>query len=160
MLHLTIGNTHISVEQVEETRVRLKTAARWMMLVPANILYSDKKLARTYAIRENYIFVYDEDGDAWMGPAAREVICHIANFGYEEKDYHVPIRGEGQKMGGDPIVIDGFTVAIYPEWLGKKSLQEDLAFWAFLEKERARYYADGRSINDEIKGLKLLGFER
>ncbi len=159
-MHLNIGNTRISVSRKDEPKPRFKDAARWLMPVPKSRTFSDEKLARTYGLRGQYVLVYNEDGDVWMGPALRETIYRLANFGYTNKNHWVPLRGEGQRVAGDPIVVDGFTINVYPEWIGRKSLPEDLEFWALLEKDRIRFYADGRSVENAFRQLTLLPFER
>ena len=57
-------------------------------------------------------------------------------------------------MDGDPLKIDGVTFAVYPEWIGRTSPVDELAFWAFLERTRARVYTErGRSPEEDFRRL-------
>ncbi len=128
------------------------------MEAPRCTVRANKEYARTYAIRKHYLIVYDDEGQAWVGPFHSETLYHIANFGYEKRDYYVPIRGQGEKIAGDPITIDGFTMTNYPAWLGKRSDLEDLEFWAFLEKVWARG-DKGISFKEQLRSVTLAPFE-
>jgi hypothetical protein len=86
--------------------------------------------ARTFAHRNyRYVLVYDPEGVAWLGFLTPEIIENLRAGEYVERNYVLPLCGNGELEAGEPIYLDGYPLYTYPNWMTEQSDIHDLYLW-------------------------------
>jgi hypothetical protein len=110
-----------------------KLDTHWLMRVPMTLM-SGNPMPRSYGTRYNQMLIIDEYFDGWVGLATPEILECLKEGEYVWHDYQIPFRGMGERFGGDPVLVDGFQIDIYPRWMSEGINLPDWEFWARIEK--------------------------
>lgn len=92
--------------------------------------------ARTFAVRNAFVLVIDEKGEAWFGlllPAIKDCLFKAE---YMQRPYIVPVRGQRQSQPGPIYYVNGEDIFVYPSWFSEPEPEnaEDWSAWAKLWK--------------------------
>ena len=110
------------IEELPELGTRL------LLRIPSKRWDIDRRKAgvRTFKTYHEYLLVYDERGDGWIGFIMPETLESLRAGEYVQRGYHVPIRGRGQQIFGDPILLKDRRIDVYPIWMTART---DIREW-------------------------------
>ena len=123
-------------------------STRYLLKIPARVTNFTKGEPRTFGNRYNRLIVFDEKGDGWLGLFMPSTFQGLYDGEYIQQNYWVPFRGSGEAYSGDPVVVNGQKIDIYPIWMN--SSPTDTTEWktwaafekAFDEEHRGVSYSD------------------
>ena len=128
---------------------KLKTL--FLLKIPECVTRFAKGEPRTFGTRYNRLIVFDEKGEGWVGLFMPFTFKGLRDGEYVQKSYWIPFRGPGEAYGGDPAVVDGQKIIIYPTWLSATATDSySWRTWATLEKAFAEAHPRGVSYFDEF----------
>ena len=127
--------------ELEKEEARYREAARSRHAVSAKIPSKSwdvdrrRESIRTFHVYHAYLLVYDERGDGWIGFIMPETLESLRAGEYVQRDYHVPVRGRGQQLFGDPIHLEGRHIDVYPIWMTARTDIHEWHIWIHFEDE-------------------------
>ena len=116
-----------------------KLNTQWLMSVP-NHLMDNSPLKRSYGTRYNRILIIDEYGAGWVGLVIPEIIESLIAGEYLWHDFNIPFRGPGERLFGEPVVVDGLKIDMYPQWMCDGLNPAEWHLWRRIE-ERYLYHS-------------------
>ncbi len=90
---------------------------------------------RTFNIRRSYVFVYDYNGDGWMGLVTRSTLESLRAGEYVLREHFIPLCGRGEKTAGISVHLEGFLIDVYPTFMDVDGDIHEWQVWIQLKKE-------------------------
>ncbi len=135
-----------------------KLSTRYLLKIPSGATNFRKGEPRTFGNRYNRLIVFDENGDGWLGLFMPSTFQGLHDGEYIQQNYWVPFRGSGEAYSGDPVVIDGRRIDIYPIWMNSTATDTpDWKTWVAFDKAFDEAHR-GVSSSDEFR--QFTPFER
>jgi hypothetical protein len=155
--HLTARNKAAAAElEKEEAHIEelpdLDT--RFLLKIPSKSWDVDRRREsiRTFHAYHAYLLVYDERGDGWIGFIMPETLESLRAGEYVQRDYHVPIRGRGQQLFGNPIHLEGRHIDAYPNWMTARTDIHEWHIWMHFEDEFNKRFS-GKNYEDAFRKI-------
>ncbi len=146
-------NLNAELERINRLN-RIHTISQWLMRVPEHLVPTNAP-RRSYGTRWNRVFIVDEMGIGWVGLATQEIVGLFRASEYIRQDYHLPFRGDGERIDGRPVTIDGLDIDTYPTWMKVGVNPQDWDRWAKIEKNFKDQSDRGWNCQDRLYELKM-----
>jgi hypothetical protein len=107
------GELRVYIRLEEKRQATLPSINRALFL-PYRSTDSSAEL-RSFRVRDEYVYVLESDHTGWVGFAIPEVLESLRDGEYvDDMRLQVPIAGPGQNHAGKSLVVDGYTIPVYP----------------------------------------------
>jgi hypothetical protein len=148
----------VFIAELEKEESHIETLpdldTRFLLRIPTERWDVDRRRAgvRTFHVYHAYLLIYDQNGDGWIGFIMPETLESLRAGEYVQREYHVPIRGRGQKLFGDPIFLDGCNIDVYPIWMTGRTDVHEWHIWMHLEDEFNKLFS-GKNYEDAFRKI-------